>query len=453
MNLKQVFGMFLLLAGMGAFIYCLSIRDSFEYKFVSAFGGDTSRVGLLMIGGIIASVTGVLLMVFGRNEESGEEHPVRPVGQPQQNEDTLEVQQFDDEKLEQIAESCGLYRPEIVEASRRELELRHKCKELLPQVREKDDEQLREITGNPTLYTEELIRTARMVQDERRRLRLQEQERAEQAARLEREKQAEERRQRRIAARKKRRPYVLVVLALLVLAGAGTGYYAYRQKQERLAMERRAAEERRIAQEKKAAEERAAQERWAEERRLEEEKQRREAAEQGNALAQSTLERLQKDNFFNNLKITGNINKEIDCDGIYHGPDWDYDYSKKYLYIEPKQFDRYHFGISLEFYPRAATCLLSLSSDYRVLNIELRDGIIFIKTNNGRHIYNTGIKYDIVRWNKLDIRYHYGTIYINDKKIDNVQMNMSDGNNSISSINFSSGNVFNGKIRNIKVYN
>lgn len=69
MNLKQVFGMFLLLAGMGALIYGLSIRDSFEYKFVSAFGGDTSRVGLLMIGGIIASVTGVLLMVFGRNEE------------------------------------------------------------------------------------------------------------------------------------------------------------------------------------------------------------------------------------------------------------------------------------------------------------------------------------------------------------------------------------------------
>lgn len=192
----------------------------------------------------------------------------------------MEVQQFDDEKLEQIAESCGLYRPEIVEASRRELELRHKCKELLPQVREKDDEQLREITGNPTLYTEELIRTARMVQDERRRLRLQEQERAEQAARLEREKQAEERRQRRIAARKKRRPYVLAVLALLVLAGAGTGYYAYRQKQERLAMERRAAEERRIAQEKKAAEERAAQERWAEEQRVAEERKRAAAERQ-----------------------------------------------------------------------------------------------------------------------------------------------------------------------------
>lgn len=276
MNLKQVFGMFLLIGGVGAFIYGLSIQDSVEYKFVSTFGGDTSRVAFLMVGGIIASIIGVLLLVFGRDKESGKERPVRPAGQPRQSKDALEVQQFDDEKLTQITESSGLYRPEVVEASRRELELRRKCGELLPQVREKDDEQLREMTGNSALYTEELIRTARMVQDERRRLRLQEQERAEQAARLEHEKQAEERCQRRIAARKKRRPYVLAVLALLVLAGAGTGYYAYRQKQERLAIERRAAEERRIAQEKKAAEERAAQERWAEEQRLAEEKRKRE---------------------------------------------------------------------------------------------------------------------------------------------------------------------------------
>lgn len=297
MNLKQVFGMFLLIGGVGAFIYGLSIQDSVEYKFVSTFGGDTSRVAFLMVGGIIASIVGVLLLVFGRDKESGEERPVRTAGQPRQSKDTLDVLQFDDEKLMQITESSGLYRPEIVEAGRRELELRRKCGELLPQVREKDDGQLREMTGNPALYTEELIRTARMVQDERRRLRLQEQERAEQAARLEREKQAEERRQRRIAARKRRRPYVLAVLALLVLAGAGTGYYAYRQKQERLAMERRAAEERRIAQEKKAAEERAAQERWAEERRLEEEKQRREAAAR-----QAELDRLNSDVAYRNSK-------------------------------------------------------------------------------------------------------------------------------------------------------
>lgn len=173
---------------------------------------------------------------------------------------------------------------------------------------EKNDEQLREITSNPELYTEELIRTVRMVQDERRHLRLQEQERAEKAARLEHEKQAEERRQRRIVAWKRHRPYVLAVLALLVLAGVGTGYYAYRQKQERLAIERLAAEKRRIAQEKKAAEGRAARERWAEERRLEEEKQRRKEEKQRReaAVRQAELNRLNSDVAYRNSK------------GIYH---------------------------------------------------------------------------------------------------------------------------------------
>lgn len=292
----------------GAFIYGLSFQDSIEYKFASAFGGDTSGVAFLIVGGILASTIGVLLLIFGRDEESGEERPIHPAGHPRQSKDTLDVLQFDDEKLTQITESSGLYRPEVVEASRCELELRRKCGELLPQVRKKNDEQLREITSNPKLYTEELIRTVRMVQDERRHLRLQEQERAEKAARLEHEKQAEERRQRRIVAWKRHRPYVLAVLALLVLAGVGTGYYVYRQKQERLAIERLAAEKRRIAQEKKAAEERAARERWAEERRLEEEKQRREEEKQRReaAVRQAELNRLNSDVAYRNSK------------GIYH---------------------------------------------------------------------------------------------------------------------------------------
>ena len=315
--------MLLLIGGVGAFIYGLSIQDSVEYKFVSAYGGSAPGVAMLIIGGIVAAIVGVLLLVFGRDKESDEVHPVRPAGQPRQSDDALDVQQFDDGKLAQIAESDGLYRPEVVEASRRELELRRKCEELLPQVREKDDDQLREMTSNPALYTEELIRTARMVQEERRRLWLEEQERAEQAARLEREKQAEERRQQRIAARKRRRPYVLAVLALLVLAGAGAGYYAYRQKQERLAMERRAAEERYAAELKRAEEERAAQKRRAEERRLEEEKQRREAAAR-----QAELNRLNSDETYRHSKgiyRVGDFHKGVQgvvfqiSDGGLHG--------------------------------------------------------------------------------------------------------------------------------------
>ena len=278
MNLKQVFGMLLLIGGVGAFIYGLSIQETAEYQFVSAFGGDTSRVAILMIGGIIASIVGLLLLILGRSKEAS--NPTYShLDAGKQFEDSTDIQHFDDRKLTQIIDNPGLYRPDVVEASQRELQLRQKSEELLPQIRAKNDVELREIAGNPALYTEELIRAAGIVLEERRRLWQEEQERAEQAARLEREKQAEERRLQRIAARKKRRPYVLASLAVLVLVAAGAGYYAYHQKQERLAMEHRAAEERRAAELKRAEEERAAQERWAEERRQAEEKQKQAEAQ------------------------------------------------------------------------------------------------------------------------------------------------------------------------------
>lgn len=164
--------------------------------------------------------------------------------------------------------------------------------------------------------------------------------------------------------------------------------------------------------------------------------------------------------FFADLKVVADINSEIDSDGSYHGPDWEYDYSKKYLYIELSQFNRNYFGVSVDFYPRNSTenkCLLSLSSSYRILNIEIRNGIIYLETNNGDYIYDTEISYLPYQWNKLELKHENGVISLringNNKTIDNVLMNMLDGDNVISSIDFSSGNVFNGKIKNLKIYN
>lgn len=67
MNLKQIFGMLLCLVGVGALVYGLSIQDSVEYKFVSAYGGSAPGVAMLIIGGIVAAIVGVLLLVFGRD--------------------------------------------------------------------------------------------------------------------------------------------------------------------------------------------------------------------------------------------------------------------------------------------------------------------------------------------------------------------------------------------------
>ena len=117
--------------------------------------------------------------------------------------------------------------------------------------------------------------------------------------------------------------------------------------------------------------------------------------------------------FFSELSVVANINREIDCDGIYHGPDWEYDYTKEYLYVEQNQFNRNHFGISVDFYPRNSNeskCLLSLSSGYRILNIEIHNGIIYLETNNGRHIYNTEISYLPYQWNKLELKHENGVI-------------------------------------------
>lgn len=157
------------------------------------------------------------------------------------------------------------------------------------------------------------------------------------------------------------------------------------------------------------------------------------------------------------LKAIVNIQNEIDSDGEYHGPDWEYDYSKKYLYIKPGRFNRMHFGLRMEFNPRGQSALFALSSDYRIFIIELRNGIVTISTNNGRNYYTTGLPYLPNAWNNLELVHKNGavSIVVNGKAItlNNVVMNMSNGNNIISCINFSSGDVFSGKIRNLQIYN
>ena len=289
MTSKQIFGILLLIGGTAVILYGFSIQNSIEYEFASAFGGDTSRVVLLMAGGVIAAIAGLLLLIFGRRSERTEQNVTHVSAEQSSSNNSTDICLLDDSRLEDIMNNSASYRPEIVEASRRELQIRRKCNELIPQVREKDDKQLQEIVGNPGLYTEELIRSARIVQEERRQVWLEEQERAERQARMEQEKLAEERRLLRIAARKKRRPYVYSLLAVVVLGAIGAGYYAYRQKQERLAMEQRAAEERRIAELKRAEEERAAKERWAEAQRQAEEK-RKQAEEKARAERQRKAE-------------------------------------------------------------------------------------------------------------------------------------------------------------------
>ena len=176
------------------------------------------------------------------------------------------------------------------------------------------------------------------------------------------------------------------------------------------------------------------------------------ALDNGYTKAKQGLEAL----YFSGLSVVAIKNEEIDSDGTYHGPDWDYDYSSKYLYLNLGTFNRYDFGISVDFYPRPHNdrmYVLSLSTSYRVFNIKLENGIMYIETDNGDFIYNTGIEYTTNQWQTLNIRYSNGNVLINNENITNVIVDKSNGDNIISCINYSCGKVFNGRIKNLKIYN
>ena len=159
------------------------------------------------------------------------------------------------------------------------------------------------------------------------------------------------------------------------------------------------------------------------------------------------------DTFFAGLNVIA-YKGEIECNGIYTLSDDGA--NTKFLKIIPTNFNRYDFGYSLEFFPKEgdkSRILLSLSRGWRVFNIEFKNGVIYIYTDNGRHSYNTGIVYNMYSWNKLVLRYKNGVVYINDKVITDVIMNKVDGDNEITSMNYSCGDAFYGIIRNLKVYN
>lgn len=278
MTSKQIVGLLMLVSGIIMISYGLYIQDSVEYQVASTFGGDTSRVMILMASGFIAALAGLTLLIFGGAQNNKTPNNATTPVDWQNPADKMDMSRLNEQKLNDIVKNNGFYRPDVVEASQRELLLRQKSEELLPQVREKNDVELREIADNPTLYTEELIRAAGIVLKERRRLWQEEQERAEQAARLEREKQAEERRLQRIVARKKRQPYVIMFIVIFAIAVAGIGYYMYIQAQQRMKEELLLAEYRFKVQQQQIEKERKERERQIEESRLAQEKQQQEEA-------------------------------------------------------------------------------------------------------------------------------------------------------------------------------
>ena len=80
------------------------------------------------------------------------------------------------------------------------------------------------------------------------------------------------------------------------------------------------------------------------------------------------------------------------------------------------------------------------------------DGDIFIETDNGDFEYGTGLTYFPERFKEINLEYDHGTLTINGVQR-KIKMNEYNGDNILSSINFSSGNAFHGYIHSVRVYN
>lgn len=122
-------------------------------------------------------------------------------------------------KLEEIISSSGMYKAELVEAARHELEVRHKAEGLKDKVVEFDDARIAEILSNPGTYVDELVLACNLEKakrDKERELLLQK-EREE--ARLKAETEAKARKQHRLDIWRKIRLYVFAGVVVAVAAG------------------------------------------------------------------------------------------------------------------------------------------------------------------------------------------------------------------------------------------
>ena len=149
---------------------------------------------------------------------------------------------------------------------------------------------------------------------------------------------------------------------------------------------------------------------------------------------------------------TGGVNDYFYCDGRY-----DSDHGAGFQ-TNLKNLNRNNFKISFSFmiteYKNGEQWALMLSDSHRILGVCLKaDKKISITTNNQRYEYNTNISYQLNTWINISVEHSNGLIRINNGSWFNVVFNTIEGDNVLSSTNFSSGDAFKGFLRNIEVVN
>ena len=122
------------------------------------------------------------------------------------------------------------------------------------------------------------------------------------------------------------------------------------------------------------------------------------------------------------------------------------------------QFNRKYFEISFDYFISATDKdsarndnIITFDSSYRALGLIMKEGSIFVTTNNGSKYFDAGIRYKKGKWEHINLILIDGDLVINSKLIKVGDIKWSPSNNILSSRNFSNGHAFKGQIRNLIV--
>lgn len=146
---------------------------------------------------------------------------------------------------------------------------------------------------------------------------------------------------------------------------------------------------------------------------------------------------------------------EFYCDGVYPG---NTGAASEYLYDSlASPFNLQAFDLSFDFYglfPTSETSgtygknILMFGMTGRVFGLSVKDGFIYVSTNNLTNLFNTSIPYTQETWQSINLTYRHQTLRINGKSmiIGHVK---NGGNNVLTSCDYSRGSCFKGFFRNI----
>ena len=141
----------------------------------------------------------------------------------------------------------------------------------------------------------------------------------------------------------------------------------------------------------------------------------------------------------------------VDCNGIYE------DGAKALSENLGSKLNRRYFEISFDFNPISSDQkakndnLITLDRSWRAIGLILRNGSVFVTTNNGSKTFDTGFKFKLNTWQHFTLILDGEDVTANGKYLPVGAIEWSPNNNLLSTLNYSNGRSFKGSIRKLVV--